>query len=769
MRLPAIFAQRFVEIRRLDGGRAADVWLVSSKVDGRLFAIKIADRFDSYTLGVLESIRNRDPDGNMMVIPQEWGVIGDWFYEITEYHHLGSLQARLAAQSRPDAESCKDFIRDINEALSVLHSPRNGSYIIHQDIKPSNILIRNSGGRTGYALADYDAAVIVSHQDLTPKRRFTARYAAPETLGRGTITAAADYWSVGMIVYEWLSGRRPLDGLSETSIRTAISTGWRPSFDLIESERWRALLGGLLTPNPETRWVGREIHRWLADDPQCICDGLIRSGDFASARPYIIDGTHAYSAMGLVRALLRGWENGQAALSEQLLEWVRGELRSEEIGSLLESMQEDQSLNNDLRILHICHAIWRGMPPIWRGRELTYEQVDAAAQGALQGESENLKWLESLLDGRCFDFYGSRGYHEVEQLGREILEAWENYQRSWQTITHLGAPAAGPHADEVALPTLVRAVVNPLALAGLRRRAAALLDPRLLLCRHSWYLCFGTGLESMSPGQLLVLEQLSGASLFHEVHEVEIGDVPTVVARDMMEGVVLFPSQNRLLANLIAPPGSEIIELLPGDMFRAGYEPEVWRNSESNESVPSISIRMTRLTVGYDGRAFPFGDTAFLAMISWQNEVYEQARLVVRTHCGWPTKKLLSLADLPEAGSLLLVLPECVCVSLDIPSKKIWSRPVTTPIVIHFKNSRELEPYSGHLTSSIVTLERHCDGLEEYDGILKPINGNLDPYGRFHNQAECKLDDLMAAGALVKCPPPTNKQINALAGLIQRR
>ena len=157
--------------------------------------------------------------------------------------------------------------------LSALqHAHNNG--IIHRDIKPQNILVHSEGH---IKVADFGIARIEGDatQNKNDSVMGSVYYFSPEQASGQTVTAAGDIYSVGVVLYEMLTGTVPFDGDTPVAVALQhVSVEPRPVTDLVPGipASMERIVRKAMEKKPEKRYqsameMAQDLHRAL-HDPQ---------------------------------------------------------------------------------------------------------------------------------------------------------------------------------------------------------------------------------------------------------------------------------------------------------------------------------------------------------------------------------------------------------------------------------------------------------------------------------------------------------------------
>src|ERR1700694_4823350 len=136
----------------------------------------------------------------------EFGVEGDIPFLVTDFAPGGTVRYRYPTGSRVPLTTTVAYVKQVAAALQYAHNRG----IIHRDVKPENILLDFD---QRILLSDFGIALFAPSPALlsTQEGAGTALYISPEQL-QGKPTFASDLYSLGIVTYEWLCGKRPFEG-----------------------------------------------------------------------------------------------------------------------------------------------------------------------------------------------------------------------------------------------------------------------------------------------------------------------------------------------------------------------------------------------------------------------------------------------------------------------------------------------------------------------------------------------------------------------------
>lgn len=202
----------------LGRGGMATVYLAEEALSRRLVALKVLH----YELGRSEDARRRFISEMQILTTLEHPNLVRCYYcddvegqliMALEYVRGRTLRAVLSESTcLPASEVCRVGI-GVLAALEAAHS--NGPPIVHRDLKPENILIGDDGV---IKVADFGIAKMLGTGSVTTTPHGTLQYMSPEQFEGLPVTTSTDLYSLGVVLYELLTGQRPFGGSSPLDI-----------------------------------------------------------------------------------------------------------------------------------------------------------------------------------------------------------------------------------------------------------------------------------------------------------------------------------------------------------------------------------------------------------------------------------------------------------------------------------------------------------------------------------------------------------------------
>ena len=212
----AEFIPGYIIKMKIGESEKAVVYLASSISLGSNVALKVSKTLRDEAAGrqILEReytaiIAIRDP---LVVQIYDYGVHAGFEYLAMEYLLRGDLKARMQAGLK-EAEALR-YVEQIAAALRVVHN----AGLLHRDLKPPNVMLRENDD---VALIDFGLARALdgsSPSTRTGVLRGSPYYMSPEQALGDQLDPRSDFYSLGIMFYEMLTGRKPFTGATAMEV-----------------------------------------------------------------------------------------------------------------------------------------------------------------------------------------------------------------------------------------------------------------------------------------------------------------------------------------------------------------------------------------------------------------------------------------------------------------------------------------------------------------------------------------------------------------------
>ena len=216
-----IFNGRYELHRRLGRGGMAEVYLARDLLLDRPVAVKVLFPALATDAGFVERFRREAQSAANLQHPNivsvfDWGEANGTYFIVMEYVEGQTLAEMIHQEGRLHPDRAAEITHDIAAALGFAHRNR----VVHRDVKPGNVLITRDGG---VKVADFGIARALSDstdQNLTKTGSVmgTATYFSPEQARGAPVDPRSDIYSLGVVLYEMITGRPPFGGDNAVAI-----------------------------------------------------------------------------------------------------------------------------------------------------------------------------------------------------------------------------------------------------------------------------------------------------------------------------------------------------------------------------------------------------------------------------------------------------------------------------------------------------------------------------------------------------------------------
>ena len=218
---PIILGGRYELQRRLARGGMAEVFLAQDQLLGRPVAVKVLFPEFATDPSFVERFRREAQAAANLSHPNivgvyDWGREGKTYYIVMEYVEGRSLSEIIRSEGPLPAVQAAEIAKEIAAALGFAHK----NDVVHRDMKSGNVIVSDSGQ---IKVADFGIATAISGNGQTNLTQTgavmgTATYFSPEQAQGKQLDGRSDLYSLGIVMYEMLTGAPPFSGDSPVSI-----------------------------------------------------------------------------------------------------------------------------------------------------------------------------------------------------------------------------------------------------------------------------------------------------------------------------------------------------------------------------------------------------------------------------------------------------------------------------------------------------------------------------------------------------------------------
>lgn len=215
-----LVAERYQVIRSIGSGGMAEVYLARDAASGREVALKIlhlrhAENAEYVERFLREARAAASLDHANIVPVHDWGSVDGAYFMALEYVPGQTLKQLIDERGPLPQDDALGIAVHLAAALDYAH--RHG--VTHRDVKPQNVIVDGEGRPR---LTDFGIARVEGSDGLTQTRSVlgTAHYLSPEQARGERVDHRSDLYSLGVALYEMLTGRVPFDG--DTAVAVAM-------------------------------------------------------------------------------------------------------------------------------------------------------------------------------------------------------------------------------------------------------------------------------------------------------------------------------------------------------------------------------------------------------------------------------------------------------------------------------------------------------------------------------------------------------------------
>ena len=229
-----LLSGRYELLEKIGDGGMAVVYKAKDKLLNRFIAVKILRPEFTKDAAFVENFKMESQAAAGLTHPNVVGVYdvgreGNINYIVMELIEGRTLNDIIRDEAPMDYRKVIDITKQVAAALKVAHKNK----IIHRDVKPHNIMVTNEGV---VKLADFGIAKAVNDATLSTGSKIigSVHYFSPEQARGNYVDERSDIYSLGIVMYEMLTGQVPFDGDNPVTVALKhINEEVRPPSELV--------------------------------------------------------------------------------------------------------------------------------------------------------------------------------------------------------------------------------------------------------------------------------------------------------------------------------------------------------------------------------------------------------------------------------------------------------------------------------------------------------------------------------------------------------
>lgn len=255
---------RYRLVAHLGSGGSAAVWEAIEEATGAIVALKLPHRGDEETRGRLRREHRVAKALDHPALARAIALVDleDGGIALVQERLVGANLATMLARHGPlDPLTTARMFAPIARALEIAHELG----IIHRDLKPANVFVVSDGSRPPARLLDFGATkltaatgsvAVTNAWTVAGTTLGSPHYMSPEQAFGDPVDARTDCWSLGVVLFECLTGRRPVEAPTLLQTFRLLMAGAFPRVETLAPHvppELAGLVGGLLRADREER------------------------------------------------------------------------------------------------------------------------------------------------------------------------------------------------------------------------------------------------------------------------------------------------------------------------------------------------------------------------------------------------------------------------------------------------------------------------------------------------------------------------------------